>query len=478
MRSLIIVFVLFALTSCGQGFLEIYPETSFSEGNSYRSDEEMMILVNGCYTPLRNIEKRTHWIMSELKSDVLAAQQSSVAGDFTTGRMDQVQAGSDNIAINDFWNLSYNGIYKSNKAISVVEQSGYIWASEELRNRSLGEIYFLRALYYFNLVRQFGDVPLVTQPVTGKDAVDIKRSPVNEVYQLIISDLNKAQAFLSNAAQVEENGRVNEAAALGLLGKVYLTIQDYSTAEVTLKKVIDSGEFSLLPNYADLFNPVNKDFIETIFSVQYSESSAGLSNQFIFFNAPYTSKGEVTNRPNIALALAGNMRPTPDLINSFEVGDKRKAVSISYWIGPDWNGVVAAIPYCSKYKPPQSSPLNWAGDNFPVLRYSDILLMYAEVLNNQGRTMEAIPYVYMVRERAGLTDNLSGLSQSELDLLIEKERMVEFCFENQRWYDLVRRERALEVMKAHGKEMEVTQLLAALPGEQILINKLQQNPGY
>src|SRR5690606_4423631 len=239
-----------------------------------------------------------------------------------------------------------------------------------------------------------------------------------------------------------------------------------------------SGRFALLPDYADVFYPVNKDYKETIFSVQYSENSAALSNQFIFFNAPYTSKGEVTNRPNIALALAGNMRPTSDLINSFEEGDKRKDVSISYWTGPDWNGVVAAIPYCSKYKPPQSSPLNWSGDNFPVLRYSDILLMYAEVLNSQGRTMEAIPYVYMVRERAGLVGSLSSLSQKELDLLIEKERMVEFCFENQRWYDLVRRGRALEVMRGHGIEMDKIQLLAALPGEQILINKLQQNPGY
>lgn len=158
--------------------------------------------------------------------------------------------------------------------------------------------------------------------------------------------------------------------------------------------------------------------------------------------------------------------------------DKRKEVSINYWTGPDWNGVVAAIPYCSKYKPPQSSPLNWAGDNFPVLRYSDVLLMYAEVLNSQGRTMEAIPYVYMVRERSGLIGSLSGLSQKELDLLIEKERMVEFCFENQRWYDLIRRGRALEVMRDHGIEMTENQLLAALPGEQILINKLPQNPGY
>src|SRR5690606_28699866 len=160
---------------------------------------------------------------------------------------------------NVFWNLSYNGIYKTNKAISVIEESGYTWTNEELKNRSLGEIHFLRALYYFNLVRQFCEVPLFTQPVTGKEAVDIKRSPVDEVYQLIVSDLNKAIAFLANATLIEENGRVNEGAALGLLAKVHLTTHDYGAAEDVLKKVIDSGRFALLPNYADVFNPVDKE---------------------------------------------------------------------------------------------------------------------------------------------------------------------------------------------------------------------------
>jgi hypothetical protein len=214
-----------------------------------------------------------------------------------------------------------------------------------------------------------------------------------------------------------------------------------------------------------------------IYAVQYSEVSAALSNQFIFMNAPHTSKGEVSKRPNIALAQAGNMRPSKDLIAAFEPGDKRQAVSIAYWRGPDWNGIVADLPYCVKYKAPQTAALNWCGDNFPVLRYSDILLMYAEVLNNLNRTAEATTYVNMVRERAGLAA-VSGLAKDKLDLLIEKERLLEFCFENQRWYDLVRRGRALEVMRLHGKKIADNQVLAAIPGEQILINKLNQNNGY
>jgi hypothetical protein len=478
MKKILLVGMAICLYSCSGDFLNIYPETSLNEGNFYKSDEELVTIVNGTYTALRDLEKHTHWIISELKSDILDEQRSSVAGNFTTNRMDEVIAGPDNIALNDFWNISYRGIYNCNKAISVFENGSYTWTNTALQNRSIGEVHFLRALYYFNLVRQFGDVPMVIKPITGIEAVNIKRSPASEIYNLITEDLIKAQNSLANASGTHENGRVSAEAAAGLLGKVYLTIKNYDAAASVLKQVIDSGKYMLLPDYKDVFDPANKDFRETIFSVQYSEGTAALSNQFIFFNAPYTSKGEVTNRPNIALALAGNMNPTQDLIQSFEAEDKRKSVSIAYWTGPGWDGVVADIPYCAKYKAPQTAALNWAGDNFPILRYSDILLMYAEVLNQLNRTAEAVNYVNQVRSRAGLTSDISGLSQTELDLLIEKERMLEFCFENQRWYDLIRRGRALEVMRAHGKNMENNQVLAAIPSEQILINKLNQNPGY
>lgn len=478
MKKLLIAAFTLSMYSCSNDFLNVYPETSLNEGNFYKSDEEIITLVNGSYTALRSIEKRTHWIIAELKSDILNEQVSSVAGDFTTSRMDGVIAGSDNLALNDFWNFSYKGIYNCNKAISIIERESYTWTSPTLQNRSAGEVYFLRALYYFNLVRQFGDVPIVTVPVIGSEAVKIKRSPISDVYTLIINDLNTAQLKLQAAEGTEVNGRVSYGAALGLLGKVYLTLKNDKDAEVVLKKVIDTGKYSLLPDYAKLFDPANKDYKETIFSVQYSEATAELSNQFIFFNAPYTSKGAVTNRPNIALSLAGNMRPSPEFLTSFETNDKRKAVSVSYWNGPDWDGVTANIPYCSKYKGPQTAALNWCGDNFPILRYSDILLMYAEVLNNQGKTAEAAGYVFKVRERAGLVNDISALNKTQLDLLIEKERMLEFCFENQRWYDLVRRGRAIEVMKAQGKTVAPTQLLAAIPSEQILINKLDQNKGY
>lgn len=208
--------------------------------------------------------------------------------------------------------------------------------------------------------------------------------------------------------------------------------------------------------------------------------------------APWSSEGEITNRPNISMVSAGWNIPTRDLIMAFEEGDNRKAVSINTWTGPDWDGEIRELSYIGKFKPPVSAPDDRCGDNMPVLRYSDVLLMYAEALNAQGRTGEAIPFVEMVRNRAGLTEPLQGYNQESLQDLILKERQVEFCFENQRWYDLKRTGKALEVMAAHGqreKEMKSFlfdasfdvanyKLLAPIPAEQILINRLEQNSGY
>ncbi|HRP54534.1 RagB/SusD family nutrient uptake outer membrane protein [Agriterribacter sp.] len=481
MKSKLFLFeiaLLFLLVGCSKDFLKVYPETSLNEGNFYTSDNEFVSLVSGCYVPLRNAERWDHWVMSELKSDNLDQQFSAIAGNFETAYMDNLLTGAASITVQNYWDISYQGVYRCNKAISVLESSTYTWRDENIKNRSKGEAYFLRALYYFNLVRQYGGVPLVITPVTGKEAVEIKRSSEDEVYQLIISDLNNAQDYLSKAATVEEKGRANQSAALGILGKVYLTRKDYSAASQVLKKVIDLKKFSLLLNYADLFDPNAKDYTETIFSVQYSESSSELANDFIFFNVPNTSKGEVTNRPNISLRIAGSMEPSIELINAFEADDSRKNVAIQYWTGAGWDGIEKSFPYCAKYKPPQISPLNYCGDNFPVLRYADILLMYGECLNNLGSTSEAAQYIFSVRKRAGLTNDISQLSQAELDSLIEKERQVEFCFENQRWYDLVRRGTALDVMNAQGKEIDAYKILQPIPGEEVFINKLEQNPGY
>nr|MBI1230893.1 RagB/SusD family nutrient uptake outer membrane protein [Cytophagales bacterium] len=492
MKKYIIVLLISLICSCSGDFLEIFPETTLNEGNFYKSQEEFILLANGCYVPMGDYEKDLHWVLAELISDNTSFQYNIRTGEAVRGVIDQFIITSDNRGYANFWDLSYNGITRCNKLLNEIERPGVTWQNLAFKDRSAGEAYFLRALYYFNLVRQFGGVPLVVTPITAQEAVTIGRSTEQEVYQSIINDLNQAISHFTNATGVKENGRANEHAARSLLGKVHLTIGNNTEAEAILKAVIDANVYSLRSNYEALFDPSNPDFTETIFSIQYAENNRELSNRYIFMFAPWSSAGQITKRPNINMIAAGWNMPTKDLIDAFEPGDLRKNASIKSWTGEDWDGEIREILYCGKYKPPVSAPDDRCGDDLPILRYSDVLLMYAEVLNNLGRTGEAVPYLKMVRDRAGLTNSIDGLNAGEMKALIAKERQVEFCFENQRWYDLKRTGKALETMAEHGireKAMKpflfatsfnVTQnkLLAPIPAEQILINRITQNPGY
>jgi len=486
---------IFILTACSDDFLDRYPVTSLNEGNFYKTDQEYILLANGCYVPMKNfyMQGGGMWAITELHSDNTSIQEHADEGYFrSTGVIDcfLVEAGTGSYA--NFWNAAYNGIYRCNKLLEEIDRPGVEWSKESYKERCAGEALFLRALNYFDLVRQFGGVPLVLKTITSSEAMEIKRSPIDEVYARIIKDLEEAISHFSKATDVEENGRANLGASQTLLGKVYLTLHEYDKAQTVLKEVINSGKYSLLPNYADLFDPSNKDYKETIFAMQYSEASSETANHFIFIFAPGASKGEVTQRPSVDITFSGFNQPTQDLIDAFEPGDLRKDVSIGFWTGKDWDGITKTIPYCNKYKPPISAPDNRCSDNFPILRYADVYLMYAEVLNDQGKTNEAISYVQQVRNRAGLTEPLTEFNQASLDALIAHERQVEFCFENQRWYDLVRTGKAIEVMTAHGArekilrpwypansfEINENKLLAPIPLLQVTVNKLDQNPGY
>jgi tetratricopeptide (TPR) repeat protein len=493
MKNIIYFFLIFILAGCSKKFLEIFPETTLNEGNFYKTESDFINLANGCYAPMRDNEKNNHWVIAEFISDNGTKQYNPTTGDVDKTPIDQFLITANNGFYSRFWDLSYNGINRCNKLLLEINSRDISWSDQALKDRCIGEALFLRGLYYFDLVRQYGGVPLVLTPITSQESVGIKRSTEEVVYDSIISDLKQAVIHFSNAKNVEENGRANLGAANSLLGKVYLTLKNYAEAKPVLESVINSGSYSLLLNYAGLFDPANKDYKETIFAIQYSENTAELSNSFIFSFAPWNSKGEITTRSNVNITGSGGYDvPTQELIDAFEPNDVRKDVSIKYWTGPDWDNVVRSLPYCAKYKPPVSAPDNRCGDNLPVIRYSDVLLMYAEVLNNLGSTGLAIPYVEKVRNRGGLMNSLEGYDQSKLDSLIAKERQKEFCFENQRWYDLKRTGKAIEVMNAQGARLKAKYpflpansydvdahlLLAPIPGEQVLLNKIEQNPGY
>jgi hypothetical protein len=492
-KNISFILIIFILSGCSKKFLAVYPDTVLSEGSYYTSESDFIALANGCYLPLRDYIKNDAWVIAELISDNGSKQYNTSTGEALKGVVDQFITTAENAHYASFWNLAYNGINRCNKLLLEIDQHNVTWSNTALKDRCQGEALFLRSLYYFELVRQFGGVPLVLKTITANEAVATRRAPEDDIYASIISDLQQSLTHFNLADNVRENGRANLGASNALLAKVYITKQRFSDAKPVLESVINSGRYILLPNYANLFDPTNKDFKETIFSVQYSESTPALANNFIFQFAPWNSGGVITNRPAQNLVNTGGYNiPTQDLLDAFETGDLRRDVSIKFWNGVDWDGVVRPLPYCAKYKPPVTALDNSCSDNFPLLRYSDVLLMYAESLNNMGTIGTAITYVQQVRNRAGLTNDLTGYDKTKLDSLIAKERQKEFCFENQRWYDLKRTGQAIIIMNQHGIKMKArypflpansylvtpNKLVGPIPSQQIVLNKIDQNAGY
>lgn len=492
MKQLVYTILVILMSACSNDFLEKYPVTSLNEGNFYNDQNDFIGLVNGCYIPLRDYTKVNFWVMTELSSDNASHQERPDGGQWPRTDIDEWLTSANNTVVSQFWTQSYDGINRCNTVLDRIETRPITWENNKIRERCMGEARFLRALYYFNLVRLFGDVPLVLRPINYEEATNIKREKESLIFDQVVDDLGQAAAHLNLSASESQKGRATEGAALALLGKVYLTAGKHTEAAAQLRKVIDGNSYRLLSDYSALFDNQNKNHQESIFAVQYSEANANVSQRFIFDFAPQTSMGEVTKRPAINIIGSGWNIPTSDLINSFHQKDIRKEVSIGWWKGKGKDGIVSDFPYCAKYKPPVSAPDARCGDNFMILRYADVLLMYAEALNELDQPGNAATYLQMVRKRAGLTEDLPTTGKEELRKQIWKERQLELCFENHRWFDLKRTGQILEVMQKHAEKekkerpylslnaYQITndKLVFPIPTQEVVTNKLEQNPGY
>jgi hypothetical protein len=468
------------LSSCSSEFLELNPVSSAVSDNFYKTADDIKNAVNGGYAALQLPGVSTNsYQFGEIPSD----NATPVASGTVTDRdeFDRFYLRTTNPYILERWNDCYNAIARYN---AVLEKIDAVNLDKTLKDRYIGEMKFLRAYVYFELVRTFGDVPLVLNAISNPDdGYQFKRNPQAEVYAQIEKDLTEAEPILPVSYSRSDIGRVTRGAAKGLLGKVFLTQGKFAQASTKLKEVIDLGVYKLLPDYSAVFDVKNKNHQESVFDIQFMSGGAGEGNPWPNQFAPAGSGNAV-----IQFGGSGNNRPTQDLINAFETGDKRKDVSVgTSYIGV--NGQVIYDNYVKKYFDVPASN-NDNGNNIPVIRYSDVLLMYAESLNEIGfkQDGEALGYLNQVRVRAGLKSKTASelASQEQFRIAIEQERRVEFAFENQRWYDLVRTKRALPVLNSKKAEMNFVNSLTEnnfvfpVPQSQIDINaeKIKQNPGY
>lgn len=386
---------------------------------------------------------------------------------------------STNGLLNSVWRSCFITISRCNNILYRIDEADI---DETLKSQYKGESLFLRAYCYFYLVRFFGDVPIIEQSFRSPNeiaAFDMSRKPVSDVYQLIINDLKAAGELLDGVSGLSKS-RASECASKTLLGKVYLTQKEYSLSATVLKEVKDMNTYSLVSDYKSLFTNGNDELSESIFEIKYLSGNVGEGNWFSSLFTP----------PRFDMAIfPGNMQgsgrivPTEDMRNVYETGDLRRAASIGDSVLLK-DGTYAKNIYGLKFVDFTTGLNGDGGINFTSLRYADVLLMYAEALNETGKTTEAHSYLNMIRNRAGLAP-LSGLSKSDFTLAMEKERRVEFLLEGHRWFDLVRTGRAKTVLNKYFEDIELSfsvedyELLMPIPQREIDIDpNLEQNTGY
>ncbi|QEM11493.1 RagB/SusD family nutrient uptake outer membrane protein [Mucilaginibacter rubeus] len=443
---------------CKKDYLNLQPTDTQNSANFYKSKAQFVQAINGAYEPLQGLYTGSFWALGEMRSDNTSYEFDPYDRSGTSKEeLDEFRELNNNDIVETYFNTSYTDIGRCNVILNRLPLAKLDAATTDTIG---GQALFLRAFNYFNLVRMFGDVPLVlTEPKSVGDAYNLAtKSPAASVYMQIIAD---AQAAITKLPLKYENtsdkGRVTKGTAETMLAEVYMTQKKFDLAIPLLRSVISSGVYSLNANYADNFNLSKENGPESIFEIQYIEGPNGLGSDFIDTFIPWDYYDEdVTGYSIDNNAQNGWNIPTQDLVNAFEDGDERKDASLIDFTSDEYG---IDLPFIKKYTGPKTAVKGVTPNNFPVYRYADVYLMLAECLNEQGFAGggDAFKYLNLVRERAGLEDKTMGNSNADLNVssqeefraAIAHERQVELAFENHRWFDLLRTGKATEVMKAH-----------------------------
>jgi tetratricopeptide (TPR) repeat protein len=462
-------------TSCGDNFLDLSSKTSLTDEIYYKNQADMEAAVNAVYAPLRELYTGTRPVSEAANAAYMMAEMHSDNTRYILNPEFRATTNQEQVA--DFIHLASNSVstFRYQQTYSIIAAANKVLATvdgaefddESARDNVKGQALCLRAFSYFDLVQYFGSVPLHLEPVVTMGGAALPLSPVEDVYARIIADLN--QIIDDDLLPVRRNqpvlGRVTKGTAQMILANVYMVQKDYALAEILLREIVSSGEYMLMANYADIFDPAFKNNSESIFEIQYRQGNDGYSSTFSYGMLPYpldqSTVAELTgvSDPQPLASIDGEAFdvPTPDLITAYEAEDLRFDASIGYVA--DSHGTV--FPFCKKYLH-HHLQFELSDDNWPVYRYAEVLLLLAEAINEQGKSVsEALSYLnepvgsspVSIRGRAGLDPIIAG-SQEELREAIAHERRIELAFENKRWLDLVRTGKAVEAITAYGARVK------------------------
>lgn len=435
----LLMLLAFIAPSCDD-FLEEKPKDRIAVTNSYTTEQDAYSAVNAVYAHLNSqsfdtfggVYHSSFWVAIGLASDEMANNQ---AGQASLDQLSTFTYGPDNATIYDVWKQHYKAITLANIAIARIP---LIEMDEALKARLLNEAKFLRGLLYFDLVRMFGRIPLLLNEI---ESITPEIAEVDDIYAQIITDLTDAENL--PVEQVDGRGRATKGAAKALLAKVYLTRKDYQNCAIKTQEVIDLGVYDLWDDFADIYKIANRGINEAIFSVGFGDAGGKITfwevSQFHvrLLPAALVNAGVTTN-------TLGWQIPTTDLATSYGPDDERGPASVFNSFNETVAGTAYNVPfdkyYFRKYwdvTVPGEFQAKESNQDFPLIRYADVLLMRAEALNELDQSPEAHDYLNMVRNRAGL-DDLSDLSKADFLDAVLNERRWEFAAEGHRWFDLVR----------------------------------------
>lgn len=455
----------FTTTGCSD-FLDLTPPSDANEGTFYKTKKDMESAMVGVYSTLYDIwdPEGLPSFYGELMSD--NAYNTNTAGN--SADYDALDKHSNlvttNTLVEEWWETYYKAIFRIN---TVISKGANVAGAEQL----VGEAKFMRAFYYFDMVRAWGDVPLITKPVTTAEAYTYARAPKDQVYAQIIQDLKDASAVLPAKSAERFKGAATSDAANVLLGKVYLTMGNKEEAKTWLLK--EYGKFSLEGDYSKLWGISNKNCKESIFEIQFAETSSS-SQPYSQYWAMFTP---LDNRIVTAWG-AGENQVTDDLWNAFEAGDPRRDATIADGYHTS-KGDFVPTRYCVKWKDSEAKVdklRELARNNFIVLRYADVLLMLTEATGDAK-------YLNEVRHRVGLPGYGEAgypTQYNTITLALQHEYQVEFGMEFQRWFVLQRLGTAAEVMKNCGKHVNTPIYLLPIPQKVVDQNPsvIKQNEFY
>lgn len=460
LQRILLFLVLTGMSSC-KGFLDVSPQGNLTQGFFPTNANDALLATNACYYTLRNwfYHSGGYPILDIMSDDAYKGSnpndQANNLNPYDNFTFTPSQDGLDR-----WWNALYEGIKRTNV---VIEKVPAINMDAATKANYIGQACYLRGLFYFDLLRAWGGVPLVlntTPPLT------LARSTEEEVYTVIINDLLFAADNLPSQTELvaSDYGRATKGAANALLARVYLFKGDFVNTEKYALKVINSGEYQLDPSFSHTFSILGQYNKESIFEIG-ALGKDGQENG----GDQYANNQGVRGTPNRGW---GFNRPSVDLLNQFEPNDPRKDETVIFlgevldgvtilgdgstpdvtYADPPANTIIKEIEcYNQKVWIPGTGTAEQWGHNRRLIRYSDVLLMAAEALNENNKSSEALPYLNAVRARArdgnaGILPDVTTTDKATLKDLILRERRSEFAMEGQRFYDLVRTGKAAQVL--------------------------------